>query len=47
MHRADAATVSYSEIVVSGRVASLRYHSTSPCERAAPSVLRLSRTESE
>jgi hypothetical protein len=32
MHRADAATVSYTEIAVTPRLASLRYHAGAPCE---------------
>ena len=31
MHRADAATVSHMEIMVSGRRAALRYISGAPC----------------
>lgn len=31
MHRADAATVSYTEITVSSRVATMRYHAGAPC----------------
>lgn len=31
MHRSDAATVSYTEITVSSRTATIRYHAGSPC----------------
>ena len=31
MHRADAATVSYTEVIVSARYASMSYHAGSPC----------------
>jgi hypothetical protein len=32
MHRADAATVSYTEVTVSSRQATLRYHAGAPCQ---------------
>lgn len=35
MHRPDAATVSYSEVVVSKRRVSVRYRPTSPCRHSA------------
>jgi Transport and Golgi organisation 2 len=35
MHRPDAATVSYSEVVASGRRITLRYHSGPPCRVGA------------
>ncbi len=45
MHRADAATVSHTEILVSGRTAALRYLSDAPClgdvATVAPDRLRL------
>jgi hypothetical protein len=41
MHRSDAATVSYTEITVSPRVATMRYHAGTPCKRCA-SLRRLS-----
>ena len=39
MHRVDAATVSYSEISVSARVAALRYHAGAPCQHFECSFL--------
>lgn len=33
MHRSDAATVSYTEISVSPRAGTMRYHAGTPCER--------------
>lgn len=41
MHRADAATVSYTEVTVSSRRATMRYHTGAPCQGAACAVLRL------
>jgi hypothetical protein len=35
MHRADAATVSYTEITVSPRDAVMHYYAGSPCQKAA------------
>jgi hypothetical protein len=35
MHRADAATVSYTEVLVSARRGRMRYQAGAPCERAA------------
>ena len=32
MHRADAATVSYTEVAVSSRDATMRYHAGAPCK---------------
>src|SRR5205823_1452898 len=32
MHRADAATVSYTEVAVSSRHATMRYHAGAPCK---------------
>lgn len=34
MHRSDAATVSYTEIAVSPRAATMRYHAGTPCTRS-------------
>jgi len=34
MHRSDAATVSYTEITVSPRVAKMRYHAGTPCRHS-------------
>jgi hypothetical protein len=39
MHRADAATVSYTEIIVRRRFATLRYHLAAPCQPATDSVI--------
>jgi hypothetical protein len=41
MHRADAATVSYTEVTVSPRDAALRYHAGAPCRNPACSAHRL------
>lgn len=41
MHRADAATVSYTEVAVSSREASMRYHAGAPCQGSAPIVRHL------
>ena len=38
MHRDDAATVSYTEVAVSSRQATMRYHAGVPCESSTPSV---------
>jgi len=43
MHRADAATVSYTEIIVSQREALMRYHAGAPCQDSACPVFRLRR----
>jgi hypothetical protein len=44
MHRAEAATVSYTEINVSSRHATMRYHSGPPCLRCESSSAVLTRT---
>ena len=36
MHRADAATVSYTEVTVSSRLATMRYHGGTPCRAFKP-----------
>jgi hypothetical protein len=41
MHRADAATVSYTELSVSPRGGAMRYHSGSPCAAAKNFIQRL------
>jgi hypothetical protein len=41
MHRADAATVSFTEIAVSSRGAVMRYHAGAPCQRSECSFLVL------
>jgi hypothetical protein len=41
MHRADAATVSFTEIAVSSRGAVMRYHAGAPCQRCECSFLAL------
>src|SRR5262245_1302849 len=41
MHRTDAATVSYSEVSVSSREATVRYHAGPPCRPAKSSVRSL------
>ena len=41
MHREDACTVSYTEIVVQQRKAALRYHPGSPCQREPIAVYQL------
>jgi hypothetical protein len=41
MHRADAATVSYAEVVVSSREAMMRYHAGPPCKDAGNSARHL------
>lgn len=41
MHREDAATVSYTEVAVSSREASMRYHTGAPCQSSAPIVRHL------
>jgi hypothetical protein len=44
MHRADAGTVSYTEVDVSGLIAGMNYHDGPPCEMAgSTSILHLSR----
>ena len=40
MHRADAATVSYTEVTVSSCEAVMRYHANAPCKTSAPIVHR-------
>jgi len=40
MHRADAATVSYTEVTVSSYEAVMRYHANAPCKTSAPIVHR-------
>jgi len=37
MHRSDAATVSYTDITVSARAATMRYHAGTPCEHSTSS----------
>lgn len=39
MHRSDAATVSYTEIAVSTRTASMRYHAGTPCKGSSDGVV--------
>lgn len=51
MHRKDAATVSYTEIVVTRRAATMRYHDGPPCRTPQPKTthqlsLQLARKES-
>ncbi len=41
MHRADAATVSYTEVTVSSRQAVIRYHAGTPCQNSARCVRRI------
>ena len=41
MHRADAATVSYTEVTVSGREALMRYHAGAPCQSSSRSFRHL------
>jgi hypothetical protein len=41
MHRADAATVSYTEVAVAGTRVEMLYQAGSPCENAKPLVFRL------
>jgi hypothetical protein len=41
MHRSDAATVSYTEIAVSSRTATMRYHAGTPCISSAGSCQRI------
>jgi hypothetical protein len=38
MHRADAATVSYTEVTVSSRLATMRHHAGAPCQSSPSSV---------
>jgi hypothetical protein len=38
MHRTDAATVSYTEVTVSSRLATMRYHAGAPCQSSTSSV---------
>lgn len=46
MHRADAATVSYTEVVVSPRTAKMSHHAGAPCLNEERSVHRLSSVRS-
>jgi hypothetical protein len=48
MHRADAATVSYTEVAVSSRRATMRYHAGTPCRNAKSNTcsIRLRNKES-
>ena len=41
MHRAGAATVSYTEVTVSGREALMRYHAGAPCQSSSRSFRHL------
>lgn len=41
MHRADAATVSYTEVAVSSGQATMRYHAGTPCQTCECSVVEL------
>lgn len=43
MHRADAATVSYTEVVVGSNVATMRYTPAAPCSGQTKSIRRLTR----
>jgi len=43
MHRDEAATVSYTEVVITPKEASLRYHAGAPCQRGADFIHRLER----
>lgn len=43
MHRAEAATVSYTEVIVSPHEALMRYHAGAPCQHSACSIHRLRR----
>jgi hypothetical protein len=45
MHRSDAATVSYTEVAVSSRHATMRYHGGAPCDCSPSSVQLLSRVQ--
>jgi hypothetical protein len=45
MHRADARTVSYSEVTVSRRSANMRYHTGPPCRLSSPLKSRILRAE--
>jgi len=38
MHRADAATVSYTEVAVSSRQATMHYYPGTPCQNCKPSI---------
>jgi len=41
MHRDDAATVSYTEVAVSSRRATMRYHLGTPCQNCKPAIHRI------
>jgi hypothetical protein len=41
MHRADAATVSYTEVAVSSRHSTMRYYAGAPCQNRKPSIRRI------
>jgi hypothetical protein len=43
MHRADAATVGYTEVTVSSYEAVMRYQALAPCQNSAPVIRRLQR----
>jgi len=47
MHRADAATVSYSEVTVSARRASMRYHAGASCQTCECSFVAFNRRLSQ
>jgi hypothetical protein len=47
MHRADAATVSYTEVAVSSRRATMRYHAGAPCQSVECSILGFDRRISQ
>ena len=46
MHRADAATVSYTEVAVSSRQSTMLYHAGTPCQTCECSVVDLTRQNS-
>lgn len=41
MHREDAATVSYTEVAVLSRRATMRYHPGTPCQNCKPAIHRI------
>jgi hypothetical protein len=41
MHRDDATTVSYTEVAVSSRQATMRYHPGTPCQNCKPAIYRI------
>lgn len=41
MHRDDAATVSYTEVAVLSRRATMRYHPGTPCQNCKPAIYRI------